>query len=147
MNRNEKSTTGDSSPATSKGEGIGIFFSLALTVPWRSLIRWTDRATWSMIYSQICMATHPKLCSKIVELQTSNNSTIGIELIWSLDQGWIHTQRWLCYTENLNFRVEPAWQPDFRLNYLWILLNNWAHTLKQSCSPMIELQTWCGDLG
>jgi hypothetical protein len=85
--------------------------------------------------------------SKIVELQTSNNSTIGIELIWALDQGWIHTQSWLCYTGNLNFRMEPTWQPNFRLNYLQFILNNWAHILKQSCSPMIGLQLWYGNLG
>jgi hypothetical protein len=40
-----------------------------------------------------------------------------------------------------------AWQPDFEPNYLWIFLNNWAHTHKKSCSPLFSLQVWCGDLG
>jgi hypothetical protein len=87
------------------------------------------------------------LCSKVGELYTIYNSTIGVELIWALDQSWIHTQSWLCYTENLNLTMEPAWQPNFRLNYLWIFLNNWAYTLKQSCPPIIGLQLWCGYLG
>jgi hypothetical protein len=39
------------------------------------------------------------------------------------------------------------WQPDFRPNYLPFLLNNYAYTLKQSCSPLLGLQVWCGDLG
>jgi hypothetical protein len=32
-------------------------------------------------FFQISVATHPDLCSKIVELQTNNTLTIGIELI------------------------------------------------------------------
>ena len=39
------------------------------------------------------------------------------------------------------------WQPDFELNYLSNTLNNYAYHLKQSCSPLIDLQIWCGDLG
>jgi hypothetical protein len=126
--------------------GGGIFFSLCI-VPWRWSFWWTDRASLGHIFSYFQMATHPVTYSKVVELYTIYNSTIGVELIWALDWGWIHTQIWLCYTENLNLRMEPDWQPNFRLNYLHYFLNNYAHTLKQSCSPMIGLQFWCGDLG
>jgi hypothetical protein len=98
-------------------------------------------------FSKVSLVTHSTLCSKVSELQTSYNSTIGIGLIWALDQGLIQPQRWLCYTENLNFRVKPAWQSNFRLYYLQYFLNNNAHILKQSCSPMLGLQVWCGDLG
>jgi hypothetical protein len=108
---------------------------------------WPDSQYSGMICSQIPMVTYSMLCSKVGELYTIYISTIVIELIWSLDPGWIQTQRWLCYTGNLNFRVEPAWQLDFRLNYLLNFLNNYAHNLKQSCSPLFGLQLWCGDLG
>jgi hypothetical protein len=42
--------------------------------------------------------------------------------------------------------IESAWQPIFRLNYLQYSLNNFAHSLKQSCSPMIGFQLWCDHL-
>jgi hypothetical protein len=45
----------------------------------------------------------------------------------------------VCYTETLTFRMVPAWQPNLRLIYLWIFLNNWAYMLKQSCSPLFVL--------
>lgn len=45
------------------------------------------------------------------------------------------------------FQHGPAWQPNLRLNYLCLFLNNYAFLLKQSCSPMFGLQLWCGDLG
>jgi hypothetical protein len=45
---------------------------------------------------------------------------------------WLH-----CLSE----KSDPVtWQSNFGLNYLPNFLNNYAHTLKQSCSPMIELQ-------
>jgi hypothetical protein len=95
----------------------------------------SDRQSLGLIFSQIYMVTNLRLCSKFVELQTSNTLTIGVELIWALDQGWIHTQSWPCYTEKRNFRMKPAWQSSFEHNYLQYFLNNYAHTLKQSCSP------------
>jgi hypothetical protein len=45
------------------------------------------------------------------------------------------------------FQTKPVWQPDFRLKYLWIFLNKWAYNLKQSCSPLIGLQTCGGHFG
>ena len=71
--------------------------------------RWTDRASLSHFFFYFQMATHPVTYSKVVELYTIYNSTIGTELIWSLNQGWIQPQRCLCYTKNLNFRIN---QPD-----------------------------------
>jgi hypothetical protein len=52
---------------------------------------------------------------------------------------WLH-----CLSE---IQTLSDWQPDFRPNYLPFLLNNYAYTLKQSCSPLLGLQVWCGDLG
>jgi hypothetical protein len=51
------------------------------TVPWRDLIRAPDRSYLGHVFSQISIATYPRLCSKFVELQTSNTLTIGVELI------------------------------------------------------------------
>jgi hypothetical protein len=50
---------------------------------------WPDSQCLGLICSQIPIVTYSMLCSKVRELQTSNNSTIGIELIWALDKGWI----------------------------------------------------------
>jgi hypothetical protein len=132
--------------------GGEIFLALAIwsgadTVPWEMVFSQSDRPFLNMIFSQTCMATHTKLCSKIVGLQTGYIFVIATMVQFLINQAWIHNQSWLCYTEHLNFRVEPAWQPNFRLNYLQYFLNNYAHTLKKSCSPMIGLQFWCGDLG
>jgi hypothetical protein len=63
------------------------------------LIQSPDRASLSHFFSDFQMATHPVTYSKVVELYTIYNSTIGTELIGSLDHGWIHTQSWPCYTE------------------------------------------------
>jgi len=97
--------------------------------------------------SKVSLVTHSTLCSKVLKLQTSYNSTIGMKLIWALDQGLIHTQSRPCYTEKLSFRMNPAWQSNLGWDFLQFFLNNNAHTFKQSCSPMFGLQLWCGDLG
>jgi hypothetical protein len=39
-----------------------------------------DSQSLGWIFSKVFMATHPNLCSKVVELQTSYISTIGTEL-------------------------------------------------------------------
>jgi hypothetical protein len=88
----------------------------------------------------------PKDLHQSCRATNSFTSTIGSELSWALDQGWILVQRWLCYTVSVKFRVQSAWHPDFRLNYLQFLHNDLAYTLKQNCSPIIELQNWCGAL-
>jgi hypothetical protein len=119
--------------------GIGIFCSWTFTVPWWSPIRWTDREIWSMIYSQFCVVTKLALCTKIIAWQTSYNFVTAILIKFSTIQAWIHTQSWLYFTENLNFRMD---QPDSQTWGLIIsdfFLNNYAHNLKQSCSPMIGL--------
>jgi hypothetical protein len=118
----------------------------SVTVPWRTPFSWPDSLSSGPIFSQFPMASYPKICIKVVELQTSYTSAIGIELSWALDPGWILVQRWLCYIVSLKFRVQSAWQPDFRLNYLQFFHNNLAYTLKQNCSPMLGLQIWCGAL-
>jgi hypothetical protein len=55
-------------------------------------IQSTDRTSWSMIYSQSPMTTHPKLCSKIVELLTSYKFVIDAMGRLMLDHSWIHAQ-------------------------------------------------------
>jgi hypothetical protein len=72
------------------------------------------------------------------------HSIYGQILAWSYLNScskflWLH-----CLSE---IQTLSDWQPDFRLNYLPFLLNNYAYTLKQSCSPLLGLQVWCGDLG
>jgi hypothetical protein len=70
-----------------------------------------------------------------------------MKLIWALDQGLIHIQSRPCYTEKLSFRMNPAWQSNLGWDFLQFFLNNNAHTFKQSCSPIVGLQSWCDDLG
>jgi hypothetical protein len=48
-----------------------------------------------------------------------------------------------CHSE---IQTSTAWQPIFGSSFLQFLLNNYSYTLKQSCSPFIELQSWCGAL-
>jgi hypothetical protein len=96
----------------------------------------------------------PILCSNRASfLYQSYRATYQLQINYS---DWAHliTRSWLNSTPKMallhcksEFQNKPAWQPNFELNYLWIFLNKWAHNLKQSCSPMIELQTWCGSLG
>jgi len=78
------------------------------TVPSEFLFCAPDSQDLGQVFSKCFMATHPKLCIKVVVLHTSYNSTIEIELIWALDQGLIHTQSRPCYTEKLSFRMNPA---------------------------------------
>jgi hypothetical protein len=58
-----------------------IFFSLPFTVPWDIQFMTPDRASLSHFFSDFQMATHPVTYSKVVELYTIYNSTIGTELI------------------------------------------------------------------
>jgi hypothetical protein len=45
------------------------------------------------------------------------------------------------------FSLQTAWQPIFGCIFLHIFHNNSVASLKQSCSPLIYIQNWCGDLG
>jgi hypothetical protein len=55
-------------------------------------------------------------------------------------------QRWSNVTVSLKIQTITACQLNFRPDYLQYFLNNCAYTFKQSCSPIIRLQFWCGDL-
>jgi hypothetical protein len=131
--------TGD----TNHGGGVtggGIFLALAIwstlvTVPWQVPFRWTDRAILGPNFSKVSLVTHSTLCSKVAELQTSYNSTIGIKLSWALDHAQNRAWSWCQSTISLKIQTLTSWQPDFKHDYLQIFLNNYAHTLKQSCSP------------
>jgi hypothetical protein len=84
-------------------------WSISATVLSGSLFSRPDRAPWSTFFSQISMATSPSLCIKLVVLHTSYKSTIGIKLIWALDQGQTDSQTWVQVTAYLKFRLN---QPD-----------------------------------
>jgi hypothetical protein len=45
--------------------------SITVIVPSQSVCSRPDRPFFNMIFSQTCMATHTKLCSKVIELLTS----------------------------------------------------------------------------
>jgi hypothetical protein len=51
------------------------------TVPWDMFISVPDSHSLGPNFSKVSLVTHSTLCSKVSELQTSYNSTIGIELI------------------------------------------------------------------
>jgi hypothetical protein len=71
---------------------MGCFFSMP------------DSHSLGPILSPFLMASHPKICSKAVELQTSYISTIGTELSWALDHAWIPVQSHCSCTVSLSFR-------------------------------------------
>jgi hypothetical protein len=48
-----------------------VISSITVTVPSQSVCSRPDRPFLNMIFSQTCMATHTKLCSKVIELLTS----------------------------------------------------------------------------
>jgi hypothetical protein len=73
--------SGDGPPATSKGGGVQDLLQLTGTVPLEAPIQLPDRASSCHIFSDFQMATHPVTYSKVVELYTIYNSTIGTELI------------------------------------------------------------------
>jgi hypothetical protein len=72
-NRGDPSTIPAKSHRRRAGGWIVIFFSLGLTLPWRMEFSQPDRPFLSLIFSQTCIATHTKFCSKALELLTSYN--------------------------------------------------------------------------
>jgi hypothetical protein len=64
-----------------KGGGFQDLLQLTGTVPSEPPIQLPDRASLSHFFSDFQMATHPVTYSKVVELYTIYNSTIGTELI------------------------------------------------------------------
>jgi hypothetical protein len=61
--------------------GFQDLLQLTGTVPSEPPIQLLDRASLSHFFSDFQMATHPVTYSKVVELYTIYNSTIGTELI------------------------------------------------------------------
>ena len=66
------------SPAMGRGGEPVIFFS---TVPWHCFIRASDRAILESVFSRFHVTISPSLCTKVVVLHTSYNSTIGLDHI------------------------------------------------------------------
>ena len=89
-----------------------------------------------------CQALQQK-CRAICPLQLCN-MMMPQKLIGSCLNLSLKLMASICQSD---FQTYPTWQPDFRLTFLWIFLNKWAYHLKQSCSPKIDLHSWCGDLG
>jgi len=108
-NRGDPSATPAKSHRRRAGGWIVIFFRLELTVPWRMEFSHPDRPFLSLIFSQSCVVTKLTPCTKIIAWQTSYNFVTATLINFSTIQVWIHTQSWLCSTENLNFRMD---QPD-----------------------------------
>ena len=96
--------------------------------------------------SKVSLVTHSTLCSKVLKLQTSYNSTIGIELIWALDPNQNRAQSSPHSTVTLKFNFKQSDSPSLIGVFLQISHKTMAWILKQSCSPMIGLQLWCGHL-
>jgi hypothetical protein len=117
------------------------------TVPWNSSFRWTNSPICRAIYSHFCVITWSTLFSKVIVLRSSYNIVIAILSKFLLNHALIHVQSHCSCTVSLKFRIQPAWQPIFGWSFLQFLFNNYAYTLKQSCSPWLGLQVWCGDLG
>jgi hypothetical protein len=117
------------------------------TVPWRGSFWWTDRASLGHIFSNICMRTSSTLCT------ISYRPTVNLQLCHNAYHQIVtesHSKSSSKFTpSHCYWKFSPgiAWQPDFEGDYLQFFLNNYAYTFKQSCSPMIGLQFWCGDLG
>jgi hypothetical protein len=78
------------------------------------------------LYQNYSLTNQLQLCHSNLD-QFLNNSSLNS-----------HTKLALFHWES-EFQNGPAWQPNLGLNYLWLLLNNYAFLLKQSCSPMLGL--------
>jgi hypothetical protein len=88
-----------------------------------SWVQTADRAICREIYSQFHVVTWSSLFSKVISQWSSYNPIIATMAKVSLDQGWFPVQSWLSITVSLNFRLQTAWSPDFKLNYLQFLHN------------------------
>jgi len=106
-----------------------------------------DSHSLGPILSKVSLVTHSTLCSKVSKLQTSYNSTIGIELIWALDPNQNRAQSSPHSTVTLKFNFKQSDSPSLIGVFLQISHKTMAWILKQSCSPMIGLQTCCGHFG
>ena len=82
-------------------------------------------------------------CRPIIQLQSCHNnySQIPTKSCLNLCPKFLQLH---CQSE---IQTSTTWQPIFECIFLQFLHNNHAYTLKQSYSPSIELQSWCGDLG
>jgi hypothetical protein len=105
-----------------------------------------DRAHWSFIFSQFHVTTGPSLCIKIVVLHTSYNFATWCCHKKSLNSIQNRAQSSSHNTVILKFKPQTVWQPIFDWVFLQISHKTMAWILKQSCSPKIDLQLWCGHL-
>jgi hypothetical protein len=118
-----------------------------ITVPWRSPFSQSVSLCLGWIFSQFYVVTWSSLFSKVIALGSSYNLGIATLGKFLLDHAWIRAQSSCSCTVSLKFRLQTAWQPIFGCIFLQFLHNNHAYSLKQSYSPLIGLQYWCGDLG
>jgi hypothetical protein len=86
-------------------------------------------------------------------LQQNCSPIYHLHLCYSIPRQ-ILTGLWSKWLTNLvlghcqsEIQTSTTWQPDFECDYLQILHNDLAYTLKKICSPLLGLQIWCGDLG
>jgi hypothetical protein len=135
-----------------RGSSAVRFLALAVwsssgTVPWRARFSYPDRATSGQFFSNFCITTSSSLCTKVADQCSSYNVSITTIAKFLLNHVQICAQSSCSAVSVWKFRLKMTWQPDFECDYLQILHNNLAYTLKQNCSPLFALQLWCGALG
>jgi hypothetical protein len=105
------------------------------TVPWCSLIQSTWQSSLKPDFLLISNGNSTNFLQQgytpIIHLQLCHNAYHQIVTESYSKSGSKFTPSH-CYWK---FSPGVAWQLDFELNYLWILLNKWAYNLEQSCSP------------
>jgi hypothetical protein len=87
------------------------------------------------------------ICSKVVVLSSIYIFAIMCTHKKSLDPLQNRAQNSSQNTVSLNFRPQAVWQSNLGWDFLHISHKNMAWILKQSCSPIIGLQTCCGHFG
>jgi hypothetical protein len=138
-NQRRRATGGEDSRAATLSDSV--------TVPWETLIQSDWQSNFRAIFLSNLHGNRSnslqQKCRAICPLQLCN-MMMPQKLIGSCLNLSLKLMASICQSD---FQTYPTWQPDFRLTYLNISLNNYAYTFKQSCSPIVELQFWCGDLG
>jgi hypothetical protein len=106
----------------------------------------SDSPSWSLISFDFYVAPELAFCIKVVVPPTSykfcygNHSQIctGSQLNWLSNLEQSHCQ--------LKVQTISVWHSNFNWVFLPTSHKIMAWILKQSCSPMLGLQLWCGHL-
>jgi hypothetical protein len=117
------------------------------TVPLQARFSAPDSPSLGLNLSYFSVVTHLKFCSKVVDQGFGYNFATATKTKLLLDHAYNRALTSCHLTVRPKFSFQTAWHPIFGCNYLQILHNNHAYTLKQSYYPLIGLQYWCGDLG